>query len=116
MSEIERERSEDIVRNNDGDGSDRRDDHRKKKQREHGFGGNFRKAKRVALFQFRKAEKQLHRKNKKGSNQSSSIPGCLGNRISRNAVRVNLSYQRWCTLQLQMGFKCHELTMLVPNL
>ncbi|KAF5946810.1 hypothetical protein HYC85_017038 [Camellia sinensis] len=80
MSEIERERSEDIVRNNDGDGSDRRDDHRKKKQREHGFGGNFRKAKRVALFQFRKAEKQLHRKNKKGSNQSSSIPGCFGKR------------------------------------
>ncbi|CAL5399156.1 unnamed protein product [Camellia sinensis] len=83
MSEIERERSEDIVRNNDGDGSDRRDDHRKKKQREHGFGGSFRKAKRVALFQFRKAEKQLHRKNKKGSNQSSSIPGCFGLPVTR---------------------------------
>ncbi|CAL5329943.1 unnamed protein product [Camellia sinensis] len=68
MSESVKERSDDIVgvggRDAD-DGSGRMDDDddddqwKKTKQRRHGFGRNLKKAKRVTLFRFRKAKKQL---------------------------------------------------------
>ncbi|KAL6964546.1 hypothetical protein U1Q18_035597 [Sarracenia purpurea var. burkii] len=79
MSASAKERSDsgDVVGGDGGDddGSDRRDDHRKKtkKQRGHGSGGTLRKAKRAALFRFRKVD---IKSNRRPANPSSS--GCLG--------------------------------------